>query len=190
MSTTTSPTLSPSERSRLVADVATAGSIAAPYWPLTAFVAVNPLGGLTDLPFAEATAEARNWFGARTHLPLGAYRAERSRGTVTDADLDRAILRHDPTLAERQPLDLGGVRVDAVQLVRWDLVSGPVGDPPPPRQVGAAGSVLDELTMGWCAAFVDEAHTPWQMPDRDRGFYRVVARSRRSRPSACRGRRP
>ena len=173
MSTMTSTTLSPSERSRLVADVATAGSIAAPYWPLTAFVAVNPLGGLTDRPFAEATTIARDWFGARTHLPLGAYREERARGTVTDADLDRAILRHDPTLAERQPLDLGGVRVDVVELVRWDLVSGPVGSPLPTPETGTVGVALDEIITGWCAAFVDEAHTPWQMPDRDRGFYRA-----------------
>ena len=81
MTTTTSsaalssPALSPTARARLVADVANAGSIAAPYWPLTTFVAVNPLGGLADRPFAEATAAARGWFGARTHLPLEAYRA-------------------------------------------------------------------------------------------------------------------
>ncbi len=100
--------LSASDRARLVADVSTAGSIAAPYWPLTTFVAVNPLGGLTDLPFGDtARPPLRRWFGARTHLPLEAYRAEHARGTVTDADLDRAILRHDPSLADRGPLDLG-----------------------------------------------------------------------------------
>ena len=82
MTTTTdfASALTASERGRLVADVAAAGSIAAPYWPLTAFVAVNPLGGLTHLPFAEATAAARGWFGARTHLPTAAYRAEHAQG--------------------------------------------------------------------------------------------------------------
>ena len=164
--------LSASDRGRLVADVSTAGSIAAPYWPLTAFVAVNPLGGLTDLAFGDATSAARGWFGARTHLPLEAYRAEHARGAITDADLDRAILRHDPTLAERQPLDLGGVRMDPVDLVRWDLLHGPTSEPLPPRQTGTIAAALDEIMIGWCAAFVDETHTPWQMPDRDRGFYR------------------
>ena len=157
---------------RLVADVSTAGSIAAPYWPLTAFVAVNPLGGLTDLPFGDATNAARGWFGARTHLPLEAYRAEHARGTVTDADLDRAILRHDPSLADRGPLDLGAVSMDPVELVRWDLVHGPVAGPLPPRRSGTVADALDEIMTGWCAAFVDEAHTPWQMPNRDQGFYR------------------
>ncbi len=170
--TTTAPALTPTDRARLVADVANAGSIAAPYWPLTAFVAVNPLGGLAELPFAEATAAARAWFGARTHLPLAAYRAEYARGTVTDADLDRAVLRHDPAIAERQPLDLDGVRVDPVELVRWDLLHGPIAAPPSARDTGGVAEALDEIMTGWCAAFVDEAHTPWQMPDRDRGFYR------------------
>ena len=164
--------LSASDRGRLVADVSTAGSIAAPYWPLTAFVAVNPLGGLTNLAFADATAAARGWFGARTHLPLEAYRAEHARGTVTDADLDRAILRHDPSLVDRQPLDVGGIRMDPVELVRWDLLHGPVAEPLAPRQTGTVADALDEIMTGWCAAFVDEAHTPWPMPDRARGFYR------------------
>ena len=173
MTTQLAPTaFSASDRGRLVVDVSTAGSIAAPYWPLTAFVAVNPLGGLTDLAFADATAAARGWFGARTHLPLGAYRAEHARGTVTDADLDRAILRHDPSLSDRQPLDLGGVRMDPVELVRWDLLHGPVAEPLAPRQTGTVAAALDEIMTGWCAAFVDEAHTPWQMPNRDLGFYR------------------
>ena len=164
--------LSASDRSRLVADVATAGSIAAPYWPLTSFVAVNPLGGLTDLAFHEAAASARGWFGARTHLPLEAYRAEHARGTVTDADLDRAILRHEPSLVDRQPLDIGGVGVDRLDVVRWDLLHGPTAEPLPFRETGVLAVALDEIMMGWCAAFVDEAHTPWQMPDRDHGFYR------------------
>jgi uncharacterized protein YbcC (UPF0753/DUF2309 family) len=164
--------LSAADRARLVADVSNAGSIAAPYWPLTTFVAVNPLGGLTDLAFDDATSAARAWFGARTHLPLAAYRAEHARGTVTDADLDRAILRHDPLLADGQPLDLGDVRMDPVDLVRWDLLHGPVTTPLPPRRSGTVADALDEIMTGWCAAYVDEAHTPWQMPNRELGFYR------------------
>ncbi|HUV18044.1 MAG TPA: DUF2309 domain-containing protein [Ilumatobacteraceae bacterium] len=171
-SDTTATVLSASDRSRLVADVSTAGSIAAPYWPLTTFVAVNPLGGLTDLPFGDAASEARGWFGARTHLPLEAYRAEHARGTVTDADLDRAVHRHDPSLADRGPVDLGDVSIDPVEVVRWDLLHGPVAGPLPPRRSGTVADALDEIITGWCAAFVDEAHTPWQMPNRDQGFYR------------------
>jgi uncharacterized protein YbcC (UPF0753/DUF2309 family) len=169
--TTVTP-LPAGERGRLAADVATAGSIVAPFWPLTTFVAVNPLGGLTHLPFDRATDHAAGWFGARTHLSIPVYRAEYARGTVTDADLDGAIVRRHPSVRARQALEFGGTRVDPVELVRWDLVHGPVDDPLAPAEVVGTATALDEILTGWCAAFVDESHTPWPMPDRDRGFYR------------------
>jgi hypothetical protein len=154
------------ERSVLLADVARAASVVAPYWPLTSFVAVNPLGGLQDRPFADATAAARSWFGATTHLPPSAYRAEHAAGRISGADLDRAVDRALDRIGPVGSLD----RDRAVDIVRWDLVAGPVGHPVRRRDDPVA-SALDELLTSWCATFVDEAHVPWAMPGRDRGFY-------------------
>ncbi len=168
----TSVTLTDVERSRLSADVARAGASVAPYWPLTTFVAVNPLSGLQELPFAEATATARRWFAARTHLPLEEFRTEHAQGRIGDDELDESIRRRFPWLAEVGPLDLGTGRVDAVDVVRWDLLRGPTGDQvaSSPRTVADA---LDDVLTTWCATFVDDAHVPWSMPDRSRGFYRA-----------------
>jgi uncharacterized protein len=181
------------DRGRLVADVARAGSIVAPYWPITAFVAVNPLGGLVDLPFDAATDVARRWFGARTHLPLAAFRAEHERGRVTDHDLDRAIRQHledqarhssdnDRGADEPWSIELGGVRVTALDVLRCDLLHGPLsfgvgsgktGSTNAEAGEGSTAAALDDLVATWCATFVDEAHVPWAMPDRDDGFYRA-----------------
>ncbi len=165
-------TLTDVERSRLVADVARAGASVAPYWPLTAFVAVNPLGGLTDLPFTEATAPAGRWFSARTHLSLAEFRTEHARGRIGDDELDEEIRRRFPWLVDLDPVDLGTVRVDAIDVVRWDLVHGPTGDEvtATPRTLADA---LDDVLTNWCATFVDDAHVPWAMPDRSLGFYRA-----------------
>ncbi len=64
--------------------------------------------------------------------------------------------------------------------MRWDLLHGPsptpVDDPP------TAADDLDRLVEIWCAAYVDEAHVPWAMPNREGGFYRAwrgMARSDR-----------
>ncbi len=128
------------ERSELLADVSQAGSFVAPYWPLTAFVAVNPLGGLQDRSFLDATDTARAWFSARTHLPLSAYREERSRGQISDADLDAAIVRLLPEVATAAPLTLGSARVEVLDVLRFDLVGGPTGaesgarEPRPPTR--------------------------------------------------------
>ena len=66
--------------------------IIAPLWPLTSFVAVNPLLGLQHLPFDDATALARRWLRARTHLTLAAFRwfAEVDSTNRVAADLVRA----------------------------------------------------------------------------------------------------
>ena len=161
----------PIDRSILVADVARAGAFVAPYWPLTSFVAVNPLGGLQDHSFAEASALAAKWFGARTHLALDDYRDEYTRGRIGQADLDRSIRRHLPWVADALPIGVGHLRVDVIDLIRWDLLHGPA-DGPNPDPAASLADALDEVLATWCATFVDDAHVPWAMPDRSLGFYR------------------
>jgi uncharacterized protein len=157
------------ERSRLGADLANAGASLAPYWPLTSFVAVNPLSGLEGRHFDEATRTARVWFSARTHLSLAEFRAEYRRGAITDTDLDAAIRRIVPTAADGPPLPLS-CSVRPVDVVRWDLLHGPVDDA---AVLGdRTHDTLDDIVARWCAAFVDDAHVPWAMPDRNLGFYR------------------
>ena len=162
---------------RLLADVVRAADIVAPMWPLTSFVAVNPLGGLQHLPFDEAAATARRWLGARTHLTLAEYRAAHGRGAITDADLRRAIVEVHWSLATPFTVEVGGKTVDAVELVRLDLLVGPENPLEVAPEIGGldAGSarLADELVATWCGAYVDEAGVPWAMPGRDDGFYRA-----------------
>lgn len=159
----------------LLADVARAAEIVAPMWPLTSFVAVNPLGGLQHLPFDEATATARRWLGARTHPTLAEYRAAHSRGAITDADLRRSIIEIDPTLASSFNVEIGGRSVDGVELVRLDLLVGPDNPPEAAPQVRGSDTgyvrAVDDLVSTWCGAYVDEAGVPWAMPGREHGLY-------------------
>lgn len=167
---TTSTRTTSIDRSVLVADVARAGAFVAPYWPLTSFVAVNPLGGLQDKPFDEATSLAGRWFGARTHLALDAYRAEYARGAISDADLDRSIRRRLPWVAEAPPVEIGRVRFDVIDLIRWDLLHGPADESA--EGAPTLADALDDIVTAWCSTYVDDAHVPWAMPDRSLGFYR------------------
>ncbi|HUP71365.1 MAG TPA: putative inorganic carbon transporter subunit DabA, partial [Acidimicrobiales bacterium] len=163
----------------LLADVSEAAEIIAPLWPLTSFVAVNPLLGLQHLPFDDATAIARRWLRARTHLTLAAFRQAHERGATTDADLRRAIIEVDPKLASQPTFEIGERTVDAVEIVRLDLLVGP--DDKPRETAGdrvgradvATVRAVSQLVAAWCAVFVDEAHVPWPMPRRKDGFFRA-----------------
>lgn len=156
------------ERSLLAADVARAGAFVAPYWPLTSFVAVNPLGGLTDQSFETATARAARWYSATTHLSLDDYRNGYRSGAITEADLDAAILRRLPWIADGDGADL----IDAIEVVRWDLLHGPA-DGAASVQPDPLAAALDHVLTTWCATYADDAHVPWAMPDRTSGFYRA-----------------
>jgi len=163
----------------LLADVSKAAEIIAPLWPLTSFVAVNPLLGLQHLPFDDATAVARRWLRARTHLTLAAFRQAHERGATTDADLRRAIIEVDSKLASQLTFEIAGRTVDPVEIVRLDLLVGPDDKPRETAEdrVGRTDvqtvRAVSQLVAAWCAVFVDEAGVPWPMPRREQGFFRA-----------------
>ncbi len=168
----------PSAReTELLAEISKAAEIIAPLWPLTSFVAVNPLLGLQHLSFDDATAVARRWLRARTHLTLASFRDTHTRGVTTDADLRQAILEVAPKLASEPSFEVGGRTVDPVEVVRLDLLAGP--DDKPRETAGdrvgrtdvATVRAATQLVAAWCAVFVDEAGVPWPMPGRERGFF-------------------
>ena len=161
----------------LLADVSKAAEIIAPLWPLSSFVAVNPLVGLQHLHFDDATAVARRWLRARTHLTLAAFREAHTRGVTADVDLRRAIIEVDSTLASPLSFEIGERTVDAVEIVRLDLLVGP-DDKPRDTSRDRLGRTevetirtVSELVAAWCAVFVDENHVPWPMPRREDGFF-------------------
>ncbi len=112
------------DRVRLHADVGLAAKILAPYWPLDTFIAVNPLGGLEDLPFEDAIVAAAEILGARGTLETSAYRQAHAVGRVTDADLVGALRRRAPVALSLGSVHLGDREYSARELLICDLVHG------------------------------------------------------------------
>ncbi len=153
----------------LLAQVQQAGSVIAPYWPVSSFVAVNPLGGLEHLPFEEATSTARLLFAAETHLSLEDYRAEHSAGRITDHDLLDAIAKADPAGAGAA-LQLGHATVTAAAVIMFDLVQGPLV-PAAPNATDPFTESLNAYLSTWCASYVDADTAAWALPDKEGGFF-------------------
>jgi uncharacterized protein len=169
-------------RVEVLTDVQVAAELFAPLWPLTSFVAVNPLGGIAHRSFGEAAALARSWLGARSHLELGAYRRWHRDGTIPEAALRHAVLTMVPAVAAWPRVDLGRCRLAAVDLVLLDLLHGPEVPRATPIPTAAQRALppladetleaVDALVAAWCAAFVDEATAGWTLPDRGLGLFR------------------
>lgn len=167
-----------SRRARLRSDVRIAARVLPTHYPLDTFVAVNPLAGLQAMPFEQAVRRAGDLYGTPGTLREAAFRKLYHQGRITDADLDRTLLRRYPILADEPELQLANRRLSPIALLRADLLQG-IPAPEPRRLYRTraeergieAARVVDAQTSKWMAAFLGQAG--WPMPGRERGFYRA-----------------
>lgn len=175
----------PARRARLRADVTLAGRVLATSWPLSTFIAINPLAGLEDRPFGAAVDQMGELLGARGTLSEPQFRRLYAAGRIQDADLRAALHRRLPNR-----LDPG-----VMKLVIDDLVYGEAT--PTPEQtvrspLAAAPKVaqaVDDHTATWCATYFDAGQAGWSMPGAGQGLYtawRTLAPLDRSLPKAAR----
>ena len=140
------------------AAVARATRAVIPLWPLSSFIAVNPLGALESDDFAMVAATR----------PRAAFLADYDTGRITDADLVAAVLHRVPELANAGDVILGDRVWPAADLVATELVHAdnhgiqPSSTPEP--------DLVDELVSKWIAAYLDP-HPLWEMPHREQGLW-------------------
>lgn len=79
--------------------------------PITAFVFLNSLQGLEDLPFEEGLARGREWFGCETYLSEVRYREKLERGRIRLEDLQET-LRQELGAREREFIGPAGTLFD------------------------------------------------------------------------------
>jgi len=155
-----------------------AGRFLAPVWPIETFIAVNPLGGLEDLPFGAALERAGELLGARGTMPESWFRSEHARGRIADRDLIAVLQRRGILNGQPERVQLGGRTLTAAELLLLDLHRGREA-PAPARRLRMLSELVaaevahevDSLTAKWSAAFVDARQARWHMPGRENGFY-------------------
>ena len=181
-------------RARLRADVSLASRVVPTHYPLETFIAVNPLAGLEDMPFEQAIRRAGDLYGVTGTLGEKAFRQLHTEGRITDADLNRALARRYPNLAEAPGVRIDGREWGALEILRAELLHG-IGTPTVKRRLTthsekyapAVIEAVDAQTSKWCAAFFGGG--AWPMPGRESGFYaawRALAPSDRSVPRGVR----
>ncbi|MFI1562333.1 DUF2309 domain-containing protein [Streptomyces sp. NPDC020490] len=172
------PAVAQSAFRRLLADVTEAARILPPNWPLRDFIAVNPLGGLTEKPFAEAAETAGILLGARALPPETWLRAAWRRGRITDADLRAALASHAPTALDGPAISLSGRRLEPETVLLAELHHGLL--PPHPQRTNRtllerldpqAAALLETHIITYLAAYLDDGQASWPMPGRHLGLY-------------------
>ncbi|GDY07910.1 UPF0753 protein [Planctomycetia bacterium] len=113
-------------RSRLQQTIERAAQLLPAQGPITAFVFLNTLQAMEDLPFEEGLLKGAKLFGVQPYLSEERYREKMARGRIRLEDLS-ILLQRD--LAER-----AGVRIDALTttsdvrmaMLQYPLQTGPV----------------------------------------------------------------
>ncbi len=123
-----------SRRARLRSDIRLAARVLPTHYPLGTFIAVNPLAGLQSMPFEQAIRRSGDLYGTPGTLPESTFRTLHHQGRITDTDVDTALARRYPLLADEPDVHLADRRLTAIELLRADLLHG-VEAPPPGRQV-------------------------------------------------------
>lgn len=168
-------------RSRLRARVGVAARVLPPAWPVQRFVAVNPLTGLEELPVELAVDTADRLRGGALSLSEARFRELHASGRITDPDLIETIVARHPEVRATGTVRIAGIDIDPAELVRLDLVAGPLAPEPAAVPITrsewvdhAEGSDLaghiDEYVSRWMACFLDDG-AAWPMPGREAGLY-------------------
>jgi uncharacterized protein YbcC (UPF0753/DUF2309 family) len=160
----------------------------APVWPLTNFIAVNPMQGFESEPFVAADAIARKYFRARA-LPKLAYFHRKFR---------QGRIRFETLRAVAEDHAQSGAAEALAQALRDHANEGAAGEERAPSSDDAFLTLsewCDELVgtrlvptmeaeiVKWSSAYFDLGEAAWAMPGKERGFYeawKALARYDRS----------
>ena len=153
---------------QLRATVARSTRTLAPMWPLSSFIAINPLGALESERF-ERVAPAR---------PREDFLADYRSGRILDEDLLAALREQVPEIGAADEtfgvVCVGGTNWSATSLIARELIQ-----PAPSwsdtsavdsRRNRGGQDLVGQLTAKWMAAYLDQ-HPLWPMPEKERGLW-------------------
>jgi len=134
-------------RARLLAQVEEAARVIAPLWPLSTFIAVNPLWDLRQMTFEDAIAHAGRVLGVSGYPSAALFAEAYASQRVTVADLRTALEGRSVVVAgahRRGGREGDGITVKRLSATeRHDFVFG----------TGIAAAVDREVAK-WCAAYL------------------------------------
>lgn len=143
-----------SGRLEFLSDVQEASRVIAPLWPLSRYVAVNPLWDLRHMGFEEATACAGEYLGISGYPATSFFDEALTHGRITLEDLQSALSQEE----SGKGLAPGG---EAARL------ASSLCDSRRDTQKTDSSALVDREVAKWCAAYVAGV-----VPDEcEQGFY-------------------
>lgn len=149
-----------------------------PFWPLTNFIAANPLKGYENYAFEKAIEFSENYFHAKGIPGLEFFYEHFRKGRITPKDLDSALQEETQNSRDKilQVLIQEASQIPADQTVE-EFKKDQVFILPSECIDQAFGTRLYAWSqvelVKWCAAYFDAGQAAWSMPNKEKGFYQA-----------------
>ncbi|GGE31667.1 DUF2309 domain-containing protein [Psychroflexus planctonicus] len=141
------------ETSKLLNTIQKASQVVGTTWPLYSFVTSNPLSGYESNPFQKACADAFKKTGNITYPEASFYTQAIEKGLLKKNKVQQIL--------NEQKFD-GSIEdfLNELEVFRKTTYVNPTHK-------------VDRILVKWLSAFLDEGLADWQMPDKEKGFYKA-----------------
>lgn len=123
-------------------------------WPLYSFVTSNPLSGHEELHFEEAISRIREHVTIDGYPSASVFRQALNNNEIKPQLIENRLVQKGITLTVKESLE----RMEQLEARN------------------AKDRVLDDVDrhlIKWLSVFMDQGSTEWDMPDRQKGFYKA-----------------
>ncbi|WP_047416574.1 DUF2309 domain-containing protein [Cellulophaga sp. Hel_I_12] len=122
-------------------------------WPLYSFVTSNPLSGYENTHFINAVKKAQGLTGSRVFPDVGMFKQAWELGEIDATVLNALLIENGMTESPAYYLD-------QLEAIKYDEIENP-------------NHRVDKIMVKWLSVFMDEGLAEWQMPNKEKGFYKA-----------------
>ncbi|HZH61783.1 MAG TPA: putative inorganic carbon transporter subunit DabA, partial [Metabacillus sp.] len=183
--------------------IESASRVIAPLWPISTFAARNPWLGLEKQSFEQVAGWLKNTRNIDIYPSASMILSAKSKGEIDEAFVKmglqhwldshsyniprdvaerfcHAALKLDPLPSnlisslklEKLADEFSGLNTDSIANFFMQPISSNIKNQDGERLV----NILDHHVIKWCKLFLDDSQAGWQMPNREKGFYRAWQR--------------
>ncbi len=132
--------------------IAEAAKVIGKTWPLYSFVTSNPLSGYEHTPFTKAVDQAKVLLNTTMFPETALYRQAWEQGEIHKKIIEDLLIENGYTESPDYYLD----KMESQKRVQKNK-----------------NHTLDVSMAKWLAAFMDEGLAEWEMPGKEKGFYKA-----------------
>ncbi len=141
------------DKQQILNRIEKASTVIGKTWPLYAFVTSNPLSGYENFHFTEALNQAEKLVGGNLYPEVNIIEEAWQTGQINNETIKALLTEHKFDFSPQESLDF--------------LKTNPL------KSKKLYQKDLDRVFVKWLMAFLDEGLAEWQMPNKEKGFFKA-----------------